>query len=247
MDRKFPYGLGLVSFKNRKQTQFNWTALSRIWEYWNACISHLPRKRHNLFWHRVSCFFSITTICPLIFCRLSIRQPSRVIYFLSDTSGFETHTPNLIVHELLHVNQKPCILFMWWPALPSLVTDEATKLSFIARAQYWVNDLVQFLEGEECVGDSFPASKLQEWYAATLKILCSVDPRHYLFDPTVFLVRMLVHLRSTLLNVNRFDINGATKSKGPIFVPLCFVRSWKEELLPKLHGNQSVLSELMGD
>ena len=153
----------------------------------------------------------------------------------------------MIVHELLHVNRKPCMLFVRWAAVPTLVVDEATELSFTARAQHWVNDLVQFLESGECGGDSFPASKLQEWYATTLNTLRGADSRQYLFDPTLFLSRMFIHLRTTLVTINRFDINGVARSKGPIFVPLCFMRSWKDELLTKLQGDQTTLSEFIAD
>jgi hypothetical protein len=100
------------------------------------------------------------------------------------------------------------------------VTDAASQLSFSTLAQNWINDLCQFLEDAEVnLGDAVPASKFQERYSLTLKCLREADPKRYLFDPTLFLARLLIHLRSALYTINHFDINGATKSGGPFLCP----------------------------
>jgi hypothetical protein len=159
-----------------------------------------------------------------------------------ETGSFEGHAPNTVIHELLNINLKPCVLFIKWPTLPTLVKDSASQMSFSVLAQNWVNDLAQFLEDVEMnFGDAVPASSFQEWYSRTLKRLREADPKQYLFDPTIFLARLLIHLRSTLQTVNHFDINGATKSGGPVFVPLCFIRSWKKDFLSKLNEDLTVL------
>lgn len=173
-------------------------------------------------------------------------MPSRIIDLGTDIGNFETHAPNAIINELLLVNEKPCVLFIKWPTLHTLVTDAASQLSFSSLAQNWITNLCQFLDDAETnLGDAVPASKLQEWYSQTLRRLRDADPNRYLFDPTLFLARLLIHLRSTLYTVNHFDINGATKSGGPVFVPLCFIRCWKEGLLSKLHEDLTILRGLI--
>lgn len=179
---------------------------------------------------------------------LTSRAPSRLIDLGMDVGTFETHAPNAIIQELLHVNQRPCVLFIRWPTLHTLVTDAASQLSFSALAQNWINDLCQFLEDAEVnLGDAVPASRFQEWYACTLKYLREADPKRYLFDPTLFLARLLIHLHSTLYTINHLDINCATKSGGAVFVPLCFIRCWKEKLLSELHGDMAILRGLISD
>jgi hypothetical protein len=130
--------------------------------------------------------------------------------------------------------------------LPTLVMDSALQLSFSTLAQNWVNDLTHFLEDVDInFGDTVPASSIQAWYSHILKTLREADPKLYLFDPTVFVARLLIHLRSTLQHVNHFDINGVTKSGGPVFVPLCFIRSWKEEFLSGLNKDLTFLCEFI--
>ena len=165
-----------------------------------------------------------------------------------ETGSFEDHALNTIIHELLNINLKLCVLFIKWPALPTLVMDSASQLSFSTLAQNWVDDLSQFLEDVDMnIGDAVPASSLQEWYSCALKRLREADPKQFLFDPTIFLARLLVHLRSTLQNVNHFDINGATKSGGPVFIPLCFIRSWKKEFLSNLNKDLTMLREFVAN
>ena len=178
--------------------------------------------------------------------RLTAKEPSRLIDLGTDVGSFEGLAPNTVIQELLLINQRPCVLFIRWPTLPSAVVDAAAQLSFSVLAQNWINDLAQFLEDTEVtLGDAVPASKFQEWYSRTLKVLHSADPRQYLFDPTLFLSRLLIHLRSTLHMIHHFDINGTTRSGGPVFVPLCFIRRWKEELILKIHENLANLCELV--
>lgn len=179
---------------------------------------------------------------------MTSKEPSRLVDLGIDTGSFESHAPNTIIHELLNINLKPCVLFIKWPVLPTIVKDSASQLSFSTLAQNWVNELCQYLEDVEVnFGDAVPASSLQEWYSHTLKRLREADPKQYLFDPTIFLARLLIHLRSTLQNVNHFDINGATKSGGPVFVPLCFIRSWKREFISKLNEDLTTLCQFVAD
>jgi len=145
--------------------------------------------------------------------RLTVKEPSRLIDLGTNIGSFKGLTPNTVIQELLLINQSPCMLFICWPTLPSRVVDAAVQLSFSVLAQNWINDLAQFLEDTEVTfGDAIPASKFQGWYSHTLKVFHSADLNQYLFNPTSFLSRLLIHLHLTLHIIHHFDINGATRS-----------------------------------
>ena len=136
----------------------------------------------------------------LIGLRLCARQPSRLITVGEDVRGFETHSPNVVVYELLRFNEQPCMLFILWSNLPSAVVEDAQSLSFVTLAEKWVRDLAGFMESAAIAGwDSAPAGQLHVWYERSLKTLRASDHTQFLFDPTILLLRLILHLQSTLM------------------------------------------------
>ncbi len=138
------------------------------------------------------------------------------------------------------------MLFILWSNLPSAVVEDAQSLSFAALAEKWVNNLAGFMESS-AIGewDSAPAGQLHIWYERSMKTLRTSDPSLFLFDPTVLLLRLIVHLQSILISRHNFAINKPGKSKASVLIPLDFVRKWKEELLTEMRNDPATIRGLL--
>lgn len=212
-----------------------------------SSVHYLARARRNQFRRGVSQASSLTFSQLLkYYSRLSSSKPSRLIT-IGSTAGsrFEATTPNTIVEELLRIALRPCLLFVRWPAQPDNVLEEATRLSFTLQATQWINDLEAFLNEAAIMGDAVQSTQIHHWYRKTLGTLQTADRASFLFDPTRFLAGMLRHLHQTLLKVNHLDVNAVSRKGGPILIPVCFIRDWKENLLQEIHGNMSVIRNLL--
>ena len=147
--------------------------------------------------------------------------------------------------ELLHVNTQPCLLFILWPNTPSVVVEDAFQLSFAILAEKWIEDLALFMEAVALDDwDSAPATKLHSWYDGALKRLKASDQNTFLFDPTVLLSQLLVHLHSSILARHCYDITKQQERKS-LLIPLEFIRVWKHELLKEMKRDLGILRELM--
>jgi len=101
--------------------------------------------------------------------------------------------------EFLHINTQLCLLFILWPNIPSVVVEDVFQLSFAILAEKW-KDLALFMEAVALDDwDSAPATKLHSWYDSALKRLKASDQNTFLFDPTVLLSQLLIHLHLSIL------------------------------------------------
>ena len=222
-------------------------SFSRFLEARNDGIPHMAGTRDYFFWFSVFPVFLLSNkSCHSLSFRLCARQPSRLVAIGEDVGTFESHPPNVVVYELLHYNEQPCMLFILWSNLPSAVLEDAQSLSFATLAQKWVNDLTDFMETAAIDDwDSSPAGQLHIWYERTMKALRTSDPSLFLFDPTILSLRLVTHLQSTLLTHHNFAINKSGKSKTSVLILLDFIRNWKDELLTGISKNPAIIRGLL--
>lgn len=138
------------------------------------------------------------------------------------------------------------MLFTLWSSLPSAVVDDAQSLSFATLVEQWISDLVRFMEGAAFDGwDSAPAGQLHIWYSTSMKALRQSDPLLYLFDPTILLLNLILHLQSTLQSRHHFVINKPGKGKSSALIPLDFIREWRDDLLKVLGSDTATVRALL--
>jgi hypothetical protein len=138
------------------------------------------------------------------------------------------------------------MLFILWSNLPSAVVQDAQSLSFAKLAEKWIKDLAGFMESAAISGwDSAPAGQLHAWYQDSMDTLRASEPNLFLFDPTILLLRLVLHLQSTLLTRHNFTINKPGKGNASVLIPLEFVHKWKDELLKGISNDPAILRGLL--
>ncbi|KAF9522029.1 hypothetical protein CPB83DRAFT_899980 [Crepidotus variabilis] len=179
---------------------------------------------------------------------LNANHPSRLVELGRDSGTFQSDgsSANIIMQELLNLATRPCILFVRSPPMQEdFLEEEARRLSFCAKAVNWTSELEAFLDAAALSGDAVKSSQIHHWYQKTITTLQTADQTAFLFDPTRFLAGMLKHLHHTLLNVNRLDVNQKSRTGGPVLIPMCFVRSWKEEVISMVQKDFTVIQHMM--
>ncbi|KAF9531550.1 hypothetical protein CPB83DRAFT_833649 [Crepidotus variabilis] len=178
---------------------------------------------------------------------LNSGKPSRMVKLGAQSGSFESggSNANIIMQELLYLGPRPCVLFVRSLMQEDFLQEEAARLSFRKRAVEWVCDLESFLDAAALSGDAVQSSQIHHWHRKVMIGLQTADRTSFLFDPTRFLVGMLKHLHQTLLSVNRLDVNKMSKTGGPVLVPMCFVRSWKENVVDASTNDLTVIHAMM--
>ena len=138
------------------------------------------------------------------------------------------------------------MLFILWSHLPSAVVQDAQSLSFATLAEKWVKDLAGFMDSVAISGwDATPAGSLHAWYQRSMETLRASESSLFLFDPTILLLRLVLHLQSTLLTHHNFTINKLGKGNASVLIPLEFIHEWRDELLKGISNNPAILRGLL--
>ena len=138
------------------------------------------------------------------------------------------------------------MLFVLCSNLSSAVVEEAQSLSFASLVKKWVSDLVDFMESVAIDGwDSAPAGQLHAWYTASMKTLQSSDRTQFLFDPTVLLLRLMLHFQTTLQERHSFAINRQGRNNTSVLIPLEFIQKWRDDLLKQMETDTSIIQGLL--
>ncbi|KDR66846.1 hypothetical protein GALMADRAFT_147502 [Galerina marginata CBS 339.88] len=182
----------------------------------------------------------------LSFGELFSKQKSTVIRLINDTGAFTDVAPNDIARDLLYINRRPCLLFIWWSGPPNSVVLEATKLSLKTLVLSMVGNLAKELLDTEpgMDGDAVQSPMVQRWYLTMLESLRLVPKDQFLFDPTRVAHGIVTHLGKSLMINHRFDI----RSRPMLYIPKAFIRVWAEQIdaSRQSEGNMdSLLKEIL--
>jgi hypothetical protein len=148
-------------------------------------------------------------------------------------------TPTAIARDLLHINKKPCILFIHWSINHECILREAEDLCLQTRALQTVESFVQFLESSGVPGDAVASQGFSTWYKAKFGELKAMSPQQYLFDPSLLVVGLIKDLATTLAQVNKLEV-----TRKNVLVPLCFVRCWAADFTDRVKRDELLLVKL---